>query len=213
MFQYPVFVPYIKNSQIDWNYTSEANCRTDRCLKADGGSFYGRGLGGTGALNYMIYGRGNPRDFEKFYEATGDPSWRWKNMLKYFKKSEKLRNDEILNSKYKEFHGTEGNIGVTKEDRVDIIDDYLKAYEAAGERVVVDNVGSGIGLGYSKCLYTILNGKRNDAANTYLPPLKNNPKLHVTRNSLATKIIFDENKKCRWSRICKTRQNNYSQSK
>lgn len=187
-------MPYIKNSRIDWNYTSETNCRTGSCLKADGRSFYGRGLGGTGALNYMIYGRGNRRDFEKFYEATGDPSWRWDNMLKYFVKSEKLQNNEILNSDiYAKFHGTEGNIGVTKEDRI-ITEDYLKGYEVAGEEVVIDNVGSGIGLGYSKCLYTIFEGKRNDAGNTYLSFLRNNPKLHVTRKSLAIKIIFDENK-------------------
>ncbi|XP_022830931.1 glucose dehydrogenase [FAD, quinone]-like [Spodoptera litura] len=189
----PGLVQYIKNSRIDWNYTSELNCRTDSCLKADGGSFYGRGIGGTGILNYMIYGRGNERDYHNFSEATGDPSWEYKNMLKYFKKSEKLKNKEILNSRFGQFHGTKGEIGITQEDRP-FIDKYLKGFEEAGEKVVIDNVGPGKGLGYSRCLYTIFNGKRNDAGSEYLNSIKDNPKLYVTRNSLATKIIFDKDR-------------------
>ncbi|KAH9628473.1 hypothetical protein HF086_005926 [Spodoptera exigua] len=141
----------------------------------------------------MIYGRGNKRDYHRFYEATSDSSWEYENMLKYFMVSEKLENNEILNSQFRKFHGTKGEIGVTQEDR-SIVDKYLKGFERAGENLVIDNVGAGVGLGYSKCLYTILNGKRNDAGSGYLNSIKDKIKLSVTRNSLATKIIFDTDK-------------------
>lgn len=182
---------YVKNSRLDWNYTSESDGFTGRCQKAIG-SLLGKVLGGKGPTNFMIYGRGNPRDYYGFYKATNDSSWKWENMLKYFKKSEKLQDLNVLKSAFGKYHNDNGTIGVTKENRP-ICDDYLIGFEQAGESVVVDNIGAGI-CGYSSALYNILEGARTEGASTYLPPLKDSPYLDITRSSLATKIIFDENK-------------------
>lgn len=182
----------LQNSRTDWNLTSEKDGCTDRCLKAGNGSPFGKVLGGSSTTDYLIYERGNSRDYENIYRLTNDPSWKWENMLKYFKKSESIQSTDISVSPYRECHGTKGKIGVTKENRP-VCDEYLQGFEEAGEAVVIDNVGAGI-LGYSSALYHIREGIRNGAADTYLPPLKDNPNLHITRNSLATKIIFDEHK-------------------
>jgi len=48
----------------------------------------GRGLGGTSNLNFMIYQRGNPKDYDELAEITGDDEWKYKNVLPFFKKSE-----------------------------------------------------------------------------------------------------------------------------
>lgn len=48
----------------------------------------GRTLGGTTAVNYMYYNRGNPRDWDNWALVTGDDSWKYANMLKYFKRAE-----------------------------------------------------------------------------------------------------------------------------
>ncbi|XP_022830920.1 glucose dehydrogenase [FAD, quinone]-like [Spodoptera litura] len=188
----PGLVTYLINSHSTWNFTTLDDGFTEKCHQQAG--VYDRGyvLGGSGAVDYMIYSRGNPRDYERFSIASNDPSWNWTNMQKYFKKSEKLYDTRVLKSRYGKYHGTEGNIGVTKENR-SVCDEYLEAYKNAGEPVVLDGIGAGI-LGYSTALYHIAEGVRTETATGYLTPIKDNPNLHITRGSMATKIIFDDNK-------------------
>lgn len=179
----------MKNSRIDWNFTTEPDNLSGRCLQEGGGPSTGKALGGSGNTNYMFYSRGNPNDYEKIYEITDDPTWKWENMLKYFIMSEHLDDEAVLSSAFGEYHGTEGPIGVTKENR-EVCDEYLRAFEEAGEDVVVDNIGAGI-LGYSSGLYHILDGLRTTSSDSYIPPLNNNSNLYLTRNSTATNILFD----------------------
>ena len=48
----------------------------------------GRTLGGSSAINAMIYIRGQREDYDGWADATGDPSWSYDRVLPYFKKSE-----------------------------------------------------------------------------------------------------------------------------
>lgn len=42
-------------------------------------------LGGSGSHNDNIFNRGSHQDYNNFANLTNDPSWRWENILKYFK--------------------------------------------------------------------------------------------------------------------------------
>lgn len=46
------------------------------------------GLGGTSFLNFMIYLRGSPQDFDNWANITGDQSWSYENLLPHFKSIE-----------------------------------------------------------------------------------------------------------------------------
>lgn len=50
----------------------------------------GRAVGGTSVVNFMIYSRGTPADYDG-WEALGNPGWSYKDVLPYFIRSERCR--------------------------------------------------------------------------------------------------------------------------
>ena len=63
----------------------------------------GKVLGGTSAINSMVYVRGSPHDYD-FWEKNGATGWGYKNVLHYFKK---LEDASALNVT-KKHHGFSG---------------------------------------------------------------------------------------------------------
>ena len=75
----------IGNPRTDWLYQTEpADGLNGRSLR------YPRGktLGGCSSINGMIYMRGQSRDYDQWATLTGDDSWRWEQVLPYFKHHE-----------------------------------------------------------------------------------------------------------------------------
>jgi len=50
----------------------------------------GRAVGGTSVVNFMIYSRGTPVDYDG-WEALGNSGWNYKDVLPYFIKSERCK--------------------------------------------------------------------------------------------------------------------------
>ncbi len=89
----------IGNPRTDWLYETEpAAGLNGRRLR------YPRGkvLGGCSSINGMIYMRGQARDYDRWADETGDPSWAWSNVLPYFK----LHEDHHGGAS--DFHGARG---------------------------------------------------------------------------------------------------------
>ncbi|RXG56606.1 Glucose dehydrogenase [FAD, quinone] [Armadillidium vulgare] len=79
----------------DWNYTIESSSKF--CLgMIDNSCGYPRGriLGGTSALNYMLYVRGNKKDYD-YWAEEGNYGWSFEDVLSYFKKSEDNQNPKF----------------------------------------------------------------------------------------------------------------------
>ena len=68
----------------------------------------GRALGGSSAINAMLYVRGHKADYDS-WAALGCNGWGWKDCLPYFKKSE--NNERILD----DFHGNNGPLHVSNQ--------------------------------------------------------------------------------------------------
>ena len=65
-------------------------------------------LGGSSSINYMLYVRGNKRDYDKWRD-DGNVGWGYDDVLPYFLKSEDNRNPFLAGTKY---HGTGGYLTV-----------------------------------------------------------------------------------------------------
>src|SRR5438874_5761743 len=71
----------------------------------------GKMLGGSSGINYMMYVRGHPGDFDAWAEG-GATGWGYQEVLPYFRKSEGLaQNGEIVVDA--PAHNTEGPLGVS----------------------------------------------------------------------------------------------------
>ncbi len=107
---------------VDWNYATEPEPHLhNRRL------YWPRGkvLGGSSAINAMIYIRGNRADYD-YWRDLGNAGWGFAEVLPYFKKSE---NQERGASEY---HGVGGPVNVADPRYVNPL---TRAFLAAAEEI------------------------------------------------------------------------------
>lgn len=155
----------------------------------------GKIIGGSSSINYLMYTRGHPKDYDHWREL-GNEGWDYNNVLKYFKKSEKLNVPEAKT----EFHGSDGYLNTeyftdTIRKPVSVIDNaILHAISELGFSEIQDiivNVTEGVG----RLLATIKDGVRDNVGKAYLSPIRNRVNLSVLRNARVTKILINSETK------------------
>lgn len=107
----PLIFPTLQLTNLDWKFKTEKS--GDYCQGMKSGMCNwprGKVLGGSSVLNAMLYVRGNRRDYDA-WERAGNPGWGYRDVLRYFKKSEDIKIDELRRSF---FHGTGGYLSVEK---------------------------------------------------------------------------------------------------
>ncbi|XP_047995150.1 ecdysone oxidase-like isoform X2 [Leguminivora glycinivorella] len=190
----PGLITFLPQTSYDWNYTAAFD-KNRKYYQKDlvAPLTQGKMLGGSSSLNYMFYVRGNPQDYQAWAEVAKDESWKYENLLPYFKKSEYMEDPAILKSKYKEFHGTNGFLHVSREPHSEV-KDYFKMFEELGHDIILDANGYET-MGYNQPSYTIArSGVRQSTAFSFLRPVQHRKNLHVLKNTLVTKILFDGSK-------------------
>ena len=170
----------IESKFYNWRYTSEPEPHlNDRRL----GQARGRGLGGSSAINGMVWVRGNPKDYDD-WKQYGLAGWSYADCLPYFKKLET-------------FHGTTGqerghdglmSIVESKGDHV-FYDRFLRAGESWGLRQARD-YNSGVQEGTHLTQANIRNGVRCSAAEAYLRPIQDRTNLTVLTDAFVNKLIL-----------------------
>ncbi|KAG7169301.1 Glucose dehydrogenase [FAD quinone]-like 15 [Homarus americanus] len=94
----------------------------------------GRVLGGSSAINGMLYVRGNRRDYDH-WAALGNRGWDYDSVLPYFRKAEGYRGP--LSPSTESYHGREGPLPVTPDEENDgFTSAFLKAGEQLGYSVI-----------------------------------------------------------------------------
>ena len=144
----------------------------------------GKGLGGSSAINAMIYLRGHPMDYDG-WAAMGNSGWSYADVLPYFKRSE---NNERGGDQW---HGVGGPLNVKDLAQPNPV--ALAFVQAAHQGGVPlrhdfnDDQQEGTGL-YQ---VTHANGERHTAAKAYLAQALSRSNLEVLRNVTVDKVVFE----------------------
>ena len=145
----------------------------------------GKGLGGSSAINAMVYIRGHRSDYDQ-WASLGNTGWSYADVLPYFKRSE---DNADFNGDY---HGKGGPLAVNqlRSDNPEQ-QTFLQAAREAQFRIRDDfNGEEQEGLGIYQVTQT--NGERCSAARGYIHPfLSTRPNLRVETNAHATRILFE----------------------
>lgn len=177
------FASLSNTSSYKWHYetTPQKHCNDRRMYWPRG-----RTLGGSSAINAMLYVRGHASDYDH-WRQLGNEGWSYNDVLPYFKKAE---NNERGGD---EFHGTGGPLNVADQaDPCTLSEAFLKAAEQAGHRRIADfNGAEQEGVGYYQV--TQKGQKRWSTASAYLRPAieRGNSHLEVITGAMVERIIFE----------------------
>ena len=144
----------------------------------------GKALGGSSAINAMVYMRGHRSDYDG-WAAAGNPGWAFDEVLPYFRRAE--HNEQFDD----EFHGQGGPLNVARQ-RTDnpFHQHFLDAAREAGFALNPDFNGAeqdGMGL-YQ---VTQKGGQRCSTYRAYLAPAMKRPNLQVLTGAAAQRVLFD----------------------
>jgi len=166
---------------VDWNFATEPepNLHNRRL-------YWPRGkvLGGSSAINAMIYIRGNRADYDSWRDL-GNAGWGFAEVLPYFKKSE---NQERGASEY---HGVGGPVNVADPRYVNPL---TRAFLAAAEEIgIASNADFNGAAQDGAALYQVTqkNGGRWSAADGYLQPSRARRNLTVVTGAHATRVMME----------------------
>ena len=143
----------------------------------------GKGLGGSSAINGMIYMRGHPLDYDE-WRQMGLTGWSWEDVLPYFRRLERHHRGG-------EHHGADGPLHISKGESDSPFNAALiKAGRQAGYPVTEDFNGADF-EGFGPYDLTVSDGRRWSAAEAYLNPIVRRPNLRVVTEARTTRIVVE----------------------
>ena len=169
------------SSTLNWRYY------TDPDPNLNGRRVYwprGKTLGGSSAINGLIYIRGQRQDYDG-WAALGNAGWGWDSVLPYFIRSEGNQRGASRH------HGGDGPLKVSDIGaRNALIDAFIAG---AGEQGVPStddfNTGQQEGAGYYQL--TTHKGWRCSTATAYLRPARGRPNLRIETGAFASRLLMD----------------------
>ncbi len=165
----------------DWNYLSEPE------PALFGRRLYlprGRMLGGSSAMNAMMYVRGNRADYDG-WARDGATGWSYDEVLPYFKRSED-------NAEFRDlYHGVGGEQHVTSKRWLSRHwEPFLESAAAAGVPRIADCNGAQQDGGVL-VQTTTRGGRRWSAADAFLAPARKRSNLTITTDAHVRRILFE----------------------
>jgi len=179
------FSRFIDNPKVNWCYGSEPEpVMAQRSIPVP----RGRILGGSSAINGLVYVRGQPLDYNTWAQL-GNRGWSFDDVLPIFQRMENYEPGAD------EWRRQGGPLHVSEvADQNPLYD----ALIAAGEEIGLPNNPDYNGAdqtGLCKTQTTIRDGKRMSAAVAYLAPARSRPNLTIVAEALAHRLTLN-GKRC-----------------
>ena len=148
----------------------------------------GKVLGGSSAINAMMWYRGHPADYDA-WDASGAKGWAFKDVLPYFKRCEDWEGGAS------EWRGAHGPLRIERSRVLHPIATALIDGAAELGIPVIDDPNGATNEGAAPSNFNISAGKRFSSARGYLWPVLDRDNLTVITNSLVTGLGF-EGRRC-----------------
>ncbi|XP_038218964.1 glucose dehydrogenase [FAD, quinone]-like [Zerene cesonia] len=190
----PGLFTLLAHTEYDWDYKGYLDPGVGQ-VHPEGyiGMTRGKMLGGSSSLNYQIYSRGVPEDFDRWGEVA--PGWNWNSALYYFKKFEGMTDDSVLQNHIDaNLHSTNGPVLVSRPESNSIYESIkeriLHSYKELGIKQVLENNGQQP-FGISHPHFTFADGRRSSTAEAYLRPAKGRTNLYITKYARVIKVLIN----------------------
>ncbi|KAH8394419.1 hypothetical protein KR222_005012, partial [Zaprionus bogoriensis] len=185
----PIVAHYLQLGEMNWKYRTEPSFSYCLAMKDNRCNWpRGKVMGGSSVLNYMMYTRGNRRDFDRWAEL-GNPGWSYDELLPYFRKYEGSHIPDADTGYARP--GRYGPVKISYSNfRTPIANAFVTASQQAGLPLGDYNGASQLSVSYLQA--NIDNETRWSSNRAYLYPLKGKrPNLHVKKKALVTRILID----------------------
>ncbi|MFE9611777.1 GMC family oxidoreductase [Streptomyces sp. NPDC006012] len=142
----------------------------------------GRGLGGSSAINAMVFARGHRTSYDRWSER-GAKGWTFDDLLPYFQRTETAASGATG-------RGTAGPLTVapTAEPNEVLLACLDGAVETGLPRAF--DISGGLEEGFAPVDLNIVAGHRQSAADAYLTPVLDRPNLDVVTGATVHRLLF-----------------------
>ena len=169
--------PTLAGTPADWGNTSVVMAPTGTSIPLP----RGRGLGGSSAINGMVFTRGHRSSYDAWV-AAGAKGWGFDDLLPYFQRSEAAQGKDPA------VRGLSGPLRVAPARSPHPVSGAsLVAAAELGYPIAAD-VNSGLEEGFGWSDLNIVDGRRQSAADAYLAPARQRPNLTVLTDTLVHRI-------------------------
>ncbi|XP_065284591.1 L-sorbose 1-dehydrogenase-like isoform X1 [Dermacentor albipictus] len=188
----PIYALLHYHGPYDWNYVTEPQEHSCLSLKDKRSPWpRGKALGGSSVINFMLYVRGNRRDYDSWGHDYGVKGWSYDEVLPHFKNIEKCHIKAYSDNGY---HGTSGEMPCAYANTHSPLSDvFLEAGQELGYPLVDYNGPSQ--TGFSRLQTNVLGGTRHSACKNFIKPvIAHRRNLHISLLSHATKVLFESHR-------------------
>ncbi len=181
----PMFSLWTQQSAENWGYTTVSQ---SNLFGRSVDIARGKVLGGSSAVNAMLYIRGNRRDFDAWGQ-TANAEWAYEKVLPYFKKSEKYHGP------MSPYHGDNGPLSVIDyQHPSEVSHAFVDAAAKLGATQKYNDFNGACqeaGAGFYQSTRTI-DGVRDSAASAFVRPILARKNFQLLSQVRATRLLCEQ---------------------